>query len=174
MANGTRTPTFLVVFALSIVGSWLIGCSRRDQEPAPQPTTVPTASPAPIADCPPAGNHLIEIGPKASDVSEKDAAISASKNHKVFWISQDDKKALTITFRSTSFPKEANGEPPFEGPNGKDQVIKCNAGGVCKAGRVNKNLQLPGCPKTLYYKYWQKLSDASGDDEADAGIIIER
>lgn len=159
MANGTRPFPLLIALVVGAAVGWFIG-----HRPPP-----------PTLDCPEAKHHLIEVGPTAAEVSEPRAAISRSKNHKVFWISKDDKKDLTITFKPENFPSEANGEPPFEGgENGKPQEIKCNAGGVCKAGRVNDKLKLPGCPKTFNYKYWQKLSDASGVDEKDAWIIIEK
>ena len=118
-------------------------------------------------------SHLIEVGPAAKDVSEEDAAISEMKGHKVHWIAKGAPKPLKITFKASDFPPEAGGEPPFEnGQNGKDQEISCNAGGVCKAGRINPKLKpiLPACPKFFYYKYWQTL----GSETADAGIIIER
>ncbi len=138
---------------------------------SPAPTPPPPPPPPPPPTCPTAGNHLIEVGPTAKDVSEKDAAISAMKGHKVFWIVKGEDKPLAITFRAANFPPEAKGEPPFEGgANGQDQVISCNPGGICKAGRVNPKLTLPECPQSVYYKYYQTL----GGVTEDAGIIIEK
>jgi hypothetical protein len=133
---------------------WFIGHSRS----SPQ-------RPELAKDCPP-GNHLIVIGPKASDVSEQEAVISASEGHKVFWISKDANKDLTVTFRYKDFPPEADGWPPFEGGDrGKDQAVPCSKG-VCRADLVNHNHK--NFP--LKYKYYQKL----GEDEQDAGIIIQK
>jgi|GEM_PF-6599361 len=175
MANGTRTLTLLIVLVVGLAVGWFIG-HPPTPTPQPQPPPVPTATPTPT--CPAAGHHLIEVGPAASNVSEKDAVISWSKGHKVLWIPQDDQNTLEITFRVSDFPKEAGGEPPFKGgKNGKDQVIKCNPAGVCKPVRINDDLKdkLPECPKTFYYKYSQTLIHPDGTkEEADAGIIIER
>ncbi len=165
MANGTRTLTLVIVLIVGLAVGWFIGHGAPPPAPPPQPTPAPT--------CPTAGDHLIQVGPKAGDVSEPRAAISVSKGHKVLWIARDNEKPLTITFKASDFPPEANHEPPFEGGQaGQDQVITCNSGGVCNPGRINPNLKdkLPDCPKSFYYKYWQKL----GEETADAGIIIEK
>ena len=153
MANGTRTLTLVIVLIVGIAVGWFIG--------RPAPT------------CPTPGDHIIEVGPKAADVSDPKAAISFDKGHKVLWLPKDRTKMLKITFKASDFPPEAGGEPPFEGGQAnQDQVIPCNPGGVCSPVRINPNLKskLPDCPKSLYYKYWQTL----GEETADAGIIIEK
>ncbi len=116
---------------------------------------------------------MIEVGPTAKDVSEKDAPISEMKGNKVFWIVKGEEKPLSIEFRVANFPPEAKGEPPFEGgTNGQPQVISCNPGGICMAGRINPKLKpiLPDCPQSFYYKYYQTLGGVTDD----AGIIIEK
>ncbi len=157
MANRSRPLAFLVVFAVSIVGSWFIGCSR--------PETVPLG-PAP-------GNHLMKVGPAAASVG---AVIQ--NTHKIFWKPRDAKMKLEIRFKASEFPKGANGEPPFEGgTNNTDQVFTCGAGigGVCDSGKVNHLLPDPLPADGLYYKYWQTLIHEDGTkDQADAGIIIEK
>ncbi len=158
MANGTRTLTLVIVLIVGVAVGWFLGRGA--------PTLATT--------CPTPGDHIIEVGPKAADVSDPKAAISMMKGHKVFWTSKDETRALRITFKASDFP--AGGEPPFEGGQpGRDQVITCNPGGVCKSGRINPNLKPPECPRSLYYKYWQTLIDKDGKEEtADAGIIIEK
>lgn len=173
MANGNRTLAVVIALVVGLALGWFIRAQTQPPPPppTPSPTSVPPPPPPPPT-CPPAKSHLIEVGPTAKDVSEKDAAISAQEGHKVFWIAKGEPKPLTITFRKSQFPPEAGGEPPFEGgvDGAGNQVIKCNPGGVCKAGRVNSKLKISPCPGVLYYKYWQKL----GAVEEDAGLIIER
>jgi hypothetical protein len=165
MANGTRPVVLVLTLIVGLAVGWLI----HSPAPTPQQGPPPPPPPPPLT-CPTAGNHLIEVGPTAKDVSEKDAAISMAKGHKVFWIVKGPDKPLGITFRAIDFPKEAKGEPPFEGgTNGQDQVIPCT-GSVCKAPPVNPKLALPDCPQSLYFKYYQTL----GTETEDAGIIIEK
>jgi hypothetical protein len=163
MANGTRPLVLVLTLIVGLAVGWLIH--------SPAPTPPPPPPPPPPPTCPTPGNHLIEVGPTAKEVSERNAAISAEKGHKIFWIAKGEEKPLSIEFRVADFPPEAKGEPPFEkGTNGQPQVISCNAGGICKAGRVNPNLKLLACPASLYYKYYQTL----GGVTEDAGIIIEK
>lgn len=170
MANGTRPVVLVLTLIVGLAIGWLIH-APAPTPPPPPPPPPPAATPTPVPTCPTPGNQLIEIGPKAKDVSEPKAAISAEKEHKVFWITKGEPKTLSIEFRVADFPPEANGEPPFEGgTNGKPQIFSCNPGGVCKAGKVNPNLKLLPCPKTLYYKYYQTLGGVTDD----AGIIIEK
>jgi hypothetical protein len=153
MSNGTRTPTFLVVFAVSIAGCWFIGCTRHEPE---------SFQLAP-------GNHLIKVGPTAKEVGS-----SMKKVHKMAWKARGDKLTLEIRFKATEFPLGAKDEPPFEGgANKTDQVFTCGPGAECDSGPVNHLLNPP--VEGLYYKYWQTLIHEDGTkDPADAGIIIER
>ncbi len=172
MANGTRTLTLVIVLIVGIAVGWFIGRGQAPPPTPPQPTPVPTAPlPTPVPTLV-AGNHLIEVGPAASQVSEEWAAISKKKDNKIFWIPKDEAQTLQIVFKASDFPPEAKGEPPFKGGrNGQNQVIKCKDG-VCKSGHISDNL--PQNYDKLTYKSTQILISPNGrKDEADAGIIIQ-
>lgn len=182
MANGTHPPTFLIVFAVTVVGSWFIGCARRELQAAPQPTSVPTAvltpqTPAPPVPIPkgpyPAAHHwTLTVGPDACDVKSDGqpvpvAVISKSKLH---WIrfQPNAGQTLGIVFHvakghATPF-KEM--EPAGSDPQGNDlwRLVCKEPGNKCFTGPAQKDAD------ETYYKYDQILDGKI----CDAGIIIEK
>ena len=163
MANGSsRVLPVILSVVVAFAAGWLVGRSATAQPaPAPKPTVV-------------AGDHYIRVGPTAKEVSEPQAEISQSQDHRVVWTAKDPKHALTIAFKAIDFPRAAGGEPPFAGPNGKDLEIKCNPGSFCNPGPINPKLPKLTRNQKLNYKYWQILDGPSGyHDQADGMIIID-
>lgn len=187
MANGTRPPTFLLVFAASLVGSSFVGCARRGPEPVPQPTSVPTAvltpptlAPTPVCtpganpvSKPKAKNWKLIVGPDACQVAEEDgtpapvAVISVENAHQIKFKSNAGQTLEIIVHVPQGWP------PPFKGmasigpdPQGLSKwALSCpDPKGWCSTGPADKKATY-GC-----YKYDQVL----GGKTCDAGIIIEK
>jgi hypothetical protein len=185
MANGTRPPTFLLVFAASIVGCSFVGCARRGPEPVPQPTSVPTAvltpptlAPTPVCTpgatlVPKAKNWKLIVGPDACRVAEEEgslapvAVISAGNLHQIKFKS-DAGQSLAIILHVPQ-----GWLPPFKGmaftgldPQGLSKwALSCeDPKNWCSTGPADKKATF-GC-----YKYDQVLDDKT----CDAGIIIQK
>jgi hypothetical protein len=172
MANGTRPVVLVLTLVVGLAVGWLIGHGQAPTPPPPPPPPPPTMAPPP-SPTPTPGDHLIEVGPAAKDVSDPEAHISKSADHKVIWIAKDETKDMRIVFQASDFPDH---KPPFNGGKpGVDQVIKCKANDVCKSGHINPEVTPPDPPaKGLYYKYYQILIKNGQEERADAGIIIEK
>jgi hypothetical protein len=114
--------------------------------------------------------HLIQIGPRAQDISrgEEEAYISLGGKHQITWQSTDG-RPLIIEFDKASL----NGKDPFEkmtdSPDGKYRRVYCKDD-ACRSGNINPALDKDlGFLKCLRFKYYQQI----GEDRADGWIIIK-
>ena len=182
MANGTRPLTFLFVFAVSIVGSWFIGCSRREPEPVPQPTRVPTAVttppalvptpiPTPQPPYPAAKKWTLTVGPDACDVTsggqKVPVAVIKKKLHSIRF------EPIAGQLLGIVFHVEKDHPKPFKhmALAGYDDDGKARWSLVCNE---SGNKCFTGLPQEdadeTFYKYDQILDGKT----CDAWIIIER
>lgn len=183
MANGTRPPTFLLVFAASLVGSSFVGCARRGPEPAPQPTSVPTAVltpptlaptpiPTPKGPYPAARRWTITVGPGACDVTSngQPAPVAVISKGELHWIrfQPNAGQTLGIVFHvAKGHPKPFKDmEPAGSDAQGNDlwRLVCKESGNKCFTGPAQKDAD------ETYYKYDQTLDGKT----CDAGIIIEK
>lgn len=183
MANGTRPPTFLLVFAASLVGSSFVGCARRGSEPVSQPirvstaaptppTLVPTPIPTPKGPYPVAGHWTLTVGPGACDVTSggQPVPVAVISKKKLHWIrfQPNAGQTLGIVFHVTKgHPKPfMDMEPAGSDAQGNDlwRLVCKESGNKCLTGPAQKDAD------ETYYKYDQTLDGKT----CDAGIIIEK
>ena len=183
MANGTRPPTLLLVFAVSIVGSWFVGCSRREPQPVLQPTSVPTAAQTPTTLVPapiqipkgpyPAAKHwTITVGPDACDVMSDGqpvpvAVVSKEKLHGICF-QPNAGQTLGIVFHVAKGHPKPFKEMDRAGSDAQEndlwRLVCKESGNKCCTGPAQKDAD------ETYYKYDQTLDGKT----CDAGIIIEK
>ena len=123
-------------------------------------------------------NPIVIVGPDPRTLTPPDdIPLSASKGQQMTWRS-DDGRSLVISFPVANFPREANGNEPFEdmmkiaGPNGKDEFVFRHPFGpnVAVSPKIKKEVyDIVQKGVELKYKYDQTY----GGQRADGWIIIK-
>jgi hypothetical protein len=143
--------TIVALASVAVVG--FVCCAHRRPLVGTQQTAVVdsagTANPADIS---------LSLG--------GDGALSAP----VIWVPYQPGHTVKITFSVQLFPRQAGGEPPFAGPNGKDLVYGPSA--VAYSGQLNQKLKAVFDANPTLTQLVYPYDSAIGGVAQDGRIII--